>query len=35
MYWSHLEEDRDQWEVLVNVAVSFHIPLNAGTFMTS
>ena len=35
MYWIHLAEDKDQWQVLVNMVLNFHIPLNEGNFMIS
>ena len=30
-----LAQDRDRWRELVNAAMKFRVPLNAGNFLTS
>jgi hypothetical protein len=31
----HLAQDRDQWQALVNMAMSFHVPLDVGKYVSS
>jgi hypothetical protein len=35
MDWVALAQDRDRWWALVNEALNFWIPLNAGNILTS
>jgi hypothetical protein len=34
MDWINLAQDRDRWRDLVNVAMNFQVPENAGNFIT-
>jgi hypothetical protein len=33
--WIHLAQDRDQWRVLVNVAMNHWVPYQGGNFLIS
>ena len=35
MGWIELNQDRDRWQTLFNVALNLQFPLNAGNFLTS
>jgi hypothetical protein len=33
--WMYLDQDRDQWRVLVNTVMKFRVPSKAGNFLSS
>jgi hypothetical protein len=35
MDWIDLAQDRDQWQVLVNIAINLWVPENVGKFLCS
>ena len=35
MDWIDLAQDMGRWRALVNVVMNFHVPQNAGNFLTS
>jgi hypothetical protein len=32
MDWIHLDQDRDEWQALVNTVMKFQVPQNIGKF---
>jgi hypothetical protein len=35
MNWVHVARDRDQWRILVNIAIDLRVPYKERSFLTS